>query len=135
MSLEGIGNVNDYIRWGSNFDKIDINIKEAIKNSFHVGILPTVSSLNIHRLHEIYTYAETLKVPVLNLSPVRGWPSLSASNLPAYLHEQVDPRFKKLLIGERDEQSLKNFIKKWDERRVISILEYMPEFEEFLKND
>jgi len=134
VSLEGIGNVNDYIRWGSNFDKIDINIKEAIKNSFHVGILPTVSSLNIHRLHEIYTYAETLKVPVLNLSPVKGWSSLSASNLPTYLHEQVDPIFKKLLIGDRNDQALKNFIQKWDRQRGISILDYMPEFEEFLKN-
>lgn len=135
VSLEGIGPVNDYIRWGSDFGKIDINLKEGLRNNFDVGILPTVSSLNIHRVHELYAYAESLRVPVLNITPVKGWTSLSTSNLPMYLHKQVDPRFKKLLIGDRNDRALKNFIQKWDRQRGISILDYMPEFEEFLKND
>ena len=126
--------VNDYIRWGSDFNEIDKNIKEGRKNNFDVGILPTVSSLNLHRLHELYEYAESLKIPVLNISPVRGWTSLSPTNLPNYLHEKVDQRFKKLINGRNDTQSLKKFINNWDKQRGISILDYMPEFEKFLKN-
>lgn len=134
VSLEGVGLVNDYIRWGSDFNKIDTNIKEALKNNFDVGILPTVSSLNLHRLHELYEYADSLKVPVLNISPVRGWQSLSPNNLPSYLKKKVDQKFKKLINKETNTQSLKQFINKWDKQRGISILDYMPEFEEFLKN-
>ena len=133
VSLEGVGLVNDYIRWGSNFNRIDANIKEGRKNNFNIGILATVNSLNLHRLHEIYEYADSLKVPVLNISPVRGWTSLLPCNLPEYLHKNVDVRFKKLLEGHNN-QSLKMFINKWDKQRGISILDYMPEFSEFLKN-
>lgn len=134
VSLEGVGVVNDYIRWGSDFNQIDANIKEALKNNFDIAILPTASSLNLHRLHELYEYADSIKVPVLNISPVRGWPSLCPGNLPKYLEEKVDPRFKKLINGKNNAQSLKEFIYKWDNQRGISILDYMPEFDEFLKN-
>lgn len=134
VSLEGVGLVNDYIRWGSSFDRIDENIRKGRKNNFDVGILVTVNSLNLHRLHEIYEYADSLKVPVLNVSPVRGWSSLLPCNLPKYLHQTVDKKFKKLLEGNNNSQSLRNFINKWDKQRNTSILEYMPEFEEFLKD-
>lgn len=134
VSLEGVGPVNDYIRWGSEFNNINDNIKEALKNNFDIGILATVSSLNLHRIHELYEYADSLKVPVLTISPVKGWDSLLPCNLPEYLHKKVDARFKKLLDGNTT-HSLKTFISKWDQQRGISILDYMPEFKEFLKND
>jgi MoaA/NifB/PqqE/SkfB family radical SAM enzyme len=134
VSLEGIGKVNDYIRWGSDFQDIDKNIKKAKKLGFHLSIQPTISSLNLHRLHEIYQYSESLRIPVLNLIPVHGWTSLKPINLPVYLKEKVSKKFKKFLIGEPDNENiLKNFIITWDKKRNISIVDYMPEFEEFIK--
>lgn len=132
VSLEGIGLVNDYIRWGSKFNNIDNHIKTAIKNNFDVCIVPTINSLNIHRLNEIYQYAESNKILVMNPSVVKGWYSLLPNNLPKYLHQKVDIKFKSLLQGSGNEQSLKKFIINWDKQRNISILDYMPEFKELL---
>jgi sulfatase maturation enzyme AslB (radical SAM superfamily) len=135
VSLEGTHKINDYIRWGSSFEKIDKNIKIGLEKKFNLAILPTANSLNLHRLHELYAYGESLGIPVMNISPVQGWNSLHPANLPFYLHGKVDNRFKNLLnkTTNNDQSSLKNFIKNWDKKRNISIVDYMPEFEEFIK--
>lgn len=132
VSLEGVGLVNDYIRWGSDFKNIDANLKKSLQNNFDVCILSTVSSLNLHRLHEIYDYAESIGVPVMTVNEVERWKSLSVKNLPKYLHNKVHPKFQKLIEFNGDEKSLKNFIINWDKQRKISILNYMPEFKELL---
>lgn len=133
VSIEGIGRVNDYIRWGSNFEKINENIKIALKKGFDIGLLPTASSLNLHRLNEIFIYADSLKIPVMNISIVKGWSSLHPINLPEYLHNRVVDKFKKLLAGPQVKGNLKEFVIRWDRQRNINILDYMPEFEEFIK--
>ena len=74
-----------------------------------------------------------MQIPVMNVSPVNGWPSLLPCNLPLHLHQKVMPELKQLLVGEQDFYSLKNFIINWDKKRNISIVDYMPEFEEFIK--
>jgi sulfatase maturation enzyme AslB (radical SAM superfamily) len=133
VSLEGVGKVNDYIRWGSDFQKIDKNIKIAQEKKFELAILPTANSLNLHRLSDLYSYGKSMQIPVMNISPVNGWPSLLPCNLPLHLHQKVMPELKQLLVGEQDFYSLKNFIINWDKKRNISIVDYMPEFEEFIK--
>jgi len=133
VSLEGIDKVNDYIRWGSKFEKIDENIRTAIKKGFNISLLPTANSLNLHRLNEIFIYADSLKIPVMQISTVKGWNSLHPSNLPKYLHNKVDSKFKKLLAGPTINGNLKEFIINWDKQRNIDILDYMPEFKELLK--
>lgn len=133
VSLEGIGSVNNYIRWGSNFEIINQNIKIAKSKGFDLGILATVNSLNLHRIHEIYNYAKSIDIPVMQVSLVKGWPSLHPSNLPEHLHGRVDPRFRSFLLGNTNSKSLKKFIQNWDKQRKIDILDFMPEFEEFMK--
>jgi sulfatase maturation enzyme AslB (radical SAM superfamily) len=133
ISLEGIGAVNDYIRWGSKFEIIDKNIKIAQSKGFNLSIVATANSLNLHRLQEIYVYAESLKIPVMQVSVVKGWPSLDPTNLPKYLHNKVDIKFKKFLLTNADDNSLKKFIINWDRQRNIDILDFMPEFEEFMQ--
>jgi len=135
VSLEGIYKVNDYIRWGSKFENIDYNIKISIEHGFRLSIQPTANALNLHRLQEVYTYAQSFKIPVMQIANVKGWPSLAPYNLPTYLHNRVDEKFKKILISANkiDNKSLKNFIINWDRQRNINILDYMPEFGEFMK--
>jgi len=133
VSLEGVGKVNDYIRWGSDFQKIDKNIKIAQEKKFELAILPTANSLNLHRFTDLYSYGKSMQIPVMNINPVNGWPSLLPCNLPLYLHGKVMPGLKQLLVGEHDSNSLKNFIINWDKKRNISIVDYMPEFEEFMR--
>ena len=129
ISLEGVGPVNDYIRWGSDWKTLDRNIK-LNRNMFDIGILPTVSALNIHRLHELEEYCQQEKLMLLNPGPVTGWNSLNPINSP--LQNLITPRYRKYIDQKQKVGDLKKFITAWDEQRKISILDYMPEWEEFL---
>ena len=132
VSLEGVGKVNDYIRWGSSFENIDNNIRLLLEKKYSVAIVPTISSLNLHRIQEVYDYADKIGVPVMNASPVEGWKSLLPANLPIFLQGHVPLAFKKFLSDSPNETALKQFITNWDKQRNTSILDYMPEFNELM---
>lgn len=131
ISLEGIGKVNDYIRWGSNWDIIQKNIELNRKN-FDIAILPTIMSLNLHRIHELESFCESNQLYMMQLNPVKGWDSLNPINLPLYLQDTLQSKYKKYVDDKQTKGNLKEFIINWDKKRNISILDYMPEFKELM---
>ncbi len=73
-SIDGIGDLNHYIRYPSNWENIEKNLKFIEENHKEYNIWEcmlstTVQILNIHRLDEIYNYLTQFKfiVPVPNL--------------------------------------------------------------------
>jgi sulfatase maturation enzyme AslB (radical SAM superfamily) len=131
VSVDGIGLVNDYQRWPSDWKTIDNNIK-TINGLFDISILPTVTALNINRLHEVYDYCDQNHITINNFNVVSNWPELLPINLPEKLKEKVDARFKILTDGIGTPEKLFQFIRKWDYQRKINIKNYMPEWREFL---
>ena len=132
-SIEGVGLTNDYIRWGSDFNQIDKNIN-YLKDLFDVCIASTISSLNLHRIQEIEEYAKTNKMILVQPTPVNGWPSLDSNNLPMYLRKSVPEKYKNFCELPPNEKLLKDFIQRWDTKRNINILDYMPEFSKLMNN-
>lgn len=59
MSLDGIGCVNDYIRWGSNFDKCLENIHRAQARGHTISFISVVSIYNIMSLDKIMEFLST----------------------------------------------------------------------------
>jgi len=63
VSVDGIGDVNDYIRKGSDWATIKNNI---LNNDVH--LIATVQALNIHHLHELEDFANNNNIEVQYIS-------------------------------------------------------------------
>jgi uncharacterized phage infection (PIP) family protein YhgE len=63
MSIDGIGNINDYIRQYSDWNKVENNVKEILKiraqhKNIHISVNCTVSLYNINRTKELEDYMQ-----------------------------------------------------------------------------
>ena len=56
ISFDGYGQINDYIRWGSNFDIITNNCQRILKEGHHLAFQTVFSLYNATRIHEIYEF-------------------------------------------------------------------------------
>jgi molybdenum cofactor biosynthesis enzyme MoaA len=131
ISVDGVGLVNDYQRWPSKWQVIEKNI-DTMKDNFDISVLPTVTAVNILRLPEVYEYFQRKNIIINNFEVVRNWPMLLPVNLPDPLKNVIDTKFRGLVEGPGDPRSLIDFIKKWDKKRSITIVDYMPEWADYL---
>jgi sulfatase maturation enzyme AslB (radical SAM superfamily) len=58
VSIDGYGKVNDYIRWGSNWEKIVDNLHRIKDAGFFVSLEAIPSIWNITNLHLLYEFAD-----------------------------------------------------------------------------
>lgn len=134
ISIDGIGPVNEYQRWPSRWAEVERNLT-IFADNFDVSIHPTVTAVNIARMHEVHEYCEARNLMILNTSIVKGWEILHPRNLPDEIKARVDSRFHGLIGGSGDPDTLGNFIKSWDQRRSINIVDYMPEWQDLIKEN
>ena len=67
VSLDGVGKINDYIRWDSDFDQIVKNTHILIDRGHRAAFISVISIYNITRIHELMEFqdSEFPKVPVM----------------------------------------------------------------------
>lgn len=53
LSIEGVGDVNDYVRYGSKWDTVNANVQHAIDMGIEVSINCVVSILNVYHLPQL----------------------------------------------------------------------------------
>lgn len=56
VSIDGYQKVNDYIRWGSDFDRIKENCHRALSQGHVVSFQTVISMWNATRIHEIFEF-------------------------------------------------------------------------------
>ena len=56
VSLDGYNKVNDYIRWGADFNKIEKNCQILMDEGHRVAFQTTFSIYNVTRIHELYEF-------------------------------------------------------------------------------
>lgn len=59
VSLDGIGKVNDYIRWGSDFDQIVKNTHKLVERGHWLAFITVVSIYNITSLHQVMEFQDS----------------------------------------------------------------------------
>jgi len=131
VSMEGVGAVNDYIRYGSKFTEIEKNFKKITK-LFHYQIASTLSALNVHRYNELESFAKSYN-SIIECKVVRSIPALLPNNCPTYLKKTIVNTHKKVTEQQSNEKLLKTFISLWDKQRQCSILDYMPEYKQLME--
>jgi sulfatase maturation enzyme AslB (radical SAM superfamily) len=58
ISLEGVGDINHYVRWPSQWDTIVENMKYLVENGHQITINTTVSIYNVTRLYELFRWLD-----------------------------------------------------------------------------
>lgn len=85
ISIECVGELNDYVRQGCNTDQVLANIEEYAKHRseshVYVTIRPVPSALSVHRLDDLYRWCIDRKLDVLT-NFLANPPFLQIRNLP-----------------------------------------------------
>lgn len=127
-SVDGIGPVNDYIRWGSNWLTIATNLYEFSEFA-HVNISPTIQVLNCLYYTQLKqwadnnnftTYPNFLHYPYYH----------NIQNTPYNVREQMHSDLRPHCNSTPDINEINKFIyytKLLDKNRNIDILDYLPE--------
>ena len=125
-SIDGIGKVNDYIRWGSDFKEVEKNFIKTTK-LFDYMIATCVSALNVHRYHEIKDFADSYNAHIEHVM-VKDVPAIDPWNCPDELKDTVSDEHKMIVAKPSNKDILRKYIRLWDKQRNIKIENYMPEF-------
>ena len=150
VSIDAHGKRDEYIRWNTKWVKKEKNIHDYLllqkdygKGKFFVGLNPTIQSLNIGYLDELYDYGQQLGIKInpgnIVWSPVKH----NAQHLPIKIKKHYIEKLKQydfptvegvLQSVEGDHKiflSLLNDMKIMDQKRQIKFLDLWPEFEEY----
>jgi sulfatase maturation enzyme AslB (radical SAM superfamily) len=157
ISIEGISELNHYIRWPSNWDVIVENMKYLVANNYKITTNTTVSIYNVTRLYELLKWFDdefpgmivhalpansnddilsALRFPntslaLANLLPIR---QLKCYNNDKLLKSFVDGLIVHYQSAPKvDQEKLKLFFEfndKLDKSRNILLKDYIPELEQ-----
>ena len=127
-SIDGVGSVNDYIRYGSKFSEIINNLEIAIDCGFDVSVSPTVQILNVLRMDEYNDYFARYNIKIYeNILSHPSYLSLNNSN------EKHRQDIKNYSMSEYVNETAMfiNSVKTLDKNRAINILDYLPELGQY----
>jgi pyruvate-formate lyase-activating enzyme len=157
ISLEGIGDVNHYVRWPSNWDTIVENMRYLVDNNHKITINTTVSIYNVTRIYDLFKWIDDEFPGTLIHAQLAGSDNdmLSALNFPnatlvldsllpirqlkCYNNDKLLKSFINGIIAhyqsapEINLEKLKLFFEfndKLDRSRNIKLVEHIPELEQ-----
>jgi len=131
-SIDGIGKVNDYIRYNSKWEDIEHNIETMSKlKNVNISIGPTIQILNALYYKDLKDWADNRGYKVYD--NILIFPKhFNLSNAHNTIKESV-PEFKSWTNVDIDMNEYNNFVKYikiLDKSRNISIIDYLPEVAE-----
>ena len=157
VSLEGIGDINHYVRWPSHWDTIVENMKYLVNNNHQITINTTISIYNVTRIYELFKWINDEFPGVL----VHALPANSENDmLSAFMFPDAELAVSKLLPIQQlkcynNDKLLKSLIDslidyyqsnpminleklklffefndKLDQSRNIRLVDYIPELEQ-----
>ena len=160
VSLEGIGDLNHYIRWPSSWDTIVENMKYLVENNHKIAVNTTASIYNVTKLYDLFKWIDDEFPGTLIHAQLAGSNNdmLSALNFPdsklalgsllpirqlkCYNNDKLLKSFIDGIIAHYqtnpivDQTALKLFFEfndKLDESRNVKLNDYIPTLEQFRK--
>lgn len=99
FSIDGVGPINDYLRWPSEWNAIEQNINHAIQyENVSVMIVGTISNLSLLRWYEVIEWAYKKNIKDIFISPVLQPVVMSPNCLPQELKNNVVEKYQQLLL-------------------------------------
>jgi hypothetical protein len=147
LSIDDLGERNDYIRTGSKWSVIFDNFLKIIKfkDIFRIEVCQTVSCLNVYNIDNFKEFTNKYNVIVAH-NYVHHPSFMHVSILPKEIKDTIISNIKHLNNFELDRlkaelyaeiestefDKLKNFIYLLDKKRNVDIRNYLKEYGEFL---
>jgi pyruvate-formate lyase-activating enzyme len=104
-SIDGYGELNNYIRSNSNWSTVDKNLKSLMKSKFSVGVHPTVCIYNILHITELLEYVEGLWdgrfMPYIFLNLLQTPDYLSFQYLPEDIKMQASKKLQRYVVTSK----------------------------------
>jgi len=118
-SIDGVGKVNDYIRYPSKWEKIESNLRklDEAEGNFQIWLAITVQAMNILHLPEIFKWKEDQKFKRVNAAAWQPIASLHPLHSPDFLSAKVFPLKVKIKIA--DELVKAQFNENKDEAKAL----------------
>lgn len=116
-SLDGVGKVNDYLRYPSDFETLTNNLAKLCNSgASNVYLINTVSNLNLYRLPEMINWMNDFNkgklVPAkLNINPLNKPDLFHFSLLDDNLKKEITDTFENFKSTSKIENELKTLIK------------------------
>lgn len=139
FSIDGLGKVNDYIRYGSSWNEVEDNLLLAKEHKLHVTITPTIQIYNYPYLKNLWDYCDKHGIP--NYNAILMTPHYyDIRNMPDKMREKYTlPEHSQYLeTNKNDSEQIKRFVeitKTFDKSRNVDIRKYLPEVAEFYDFD
>lgn len=135
FSIDGIGKVNDYIRFGSVWNEVEDNLLLAKEYKFNVSITPTIQIYNYPYIKELWDYCDKNNITHYDnmlLSPEH----LDIKHMPDIMRDKymLDEHVEYFNNNHSDPTQINKFVeftKLLDNSRNIDIRNYLPEVSEF----
>lgn len=125
FSIDGIGKVNEYIRWGSNWADIESNINQYA-DVCEITVGPTIQIMNVLYYDELREWCDKKQYKVYdNILSSPRWLNINYS--PKILKDQIKN------FHTRDEEDIKSheifrkYISILDKKRSSNIRDFIPE--------
>ena len=135
FSIDGLGKVNDYIRYGSTWNQVEDNLMMAKEYGINVAITPTIQIYNYPSITELFAYCEKHSIP--HYDTVLIVPEhMDIRHMTDKMRERytLAEHSEYLLANPRDDSMIPRFLeftKLMDNNRNIKITDYIPELAEF----
>lgn len=135
FSIDGIGKVNDYIRYGSTWNEVEDNLLLCKEYKFDVNITPTIQIYNYPYIQELWDYASRHDINVYDTLLINP-KYLDIRHMPdnmriKYMLDKHVEYFKNNHSDDSQIKQLVEFTKTLDNSRNINISDYLPEVCEF----
>lgn len=129
-SVDGIGKVNDYIRYGSDWERIENNIHVAATYGLNVSITPTIQIYNYPYIQQLWDYCDRYKIPhydTILISPSHfDIKNMAVSMREKYMLPIHTEYLKNVQINQSEVNKFISVTKTLDKHRNIDIHDYLP---------
>ena len=129
FSIDGIGKVNDYIRWGSNWEQVETNMLKWAEIVKYKSLGPTIQVLNLHHYETIIDWCKKHDFQFFD-NLLMNPEYLNTKNAPDEIKQYCPEKFKYWVDQPADiiqQEAFKKWISIFDKQRGCSLKEYIPE--------
>ena len=129
FSIDGIGKVNDYIRWGSKWAEVETNVLKWAEIVKYKSLGPTIQVLNLHHYEKIIDWCKKHGFDFFDNLLMKP-EHFNTKNAPDEIKKYCPTKFR-YWVDQKTDISQQEAFKKWtmifDKQRGCSLKEYIPE--------
>lgn len=128
VSIDGVGDVANYVRYPSDWLEIDKNIQrfDSIGANTGTSFVLTVHALNIYRIPEVYDWVARSRFRTQKyFSNIQDYVSIGVVHQPTYLNVRVLPADHKRAVTEKVEDYMRNHLTGQATDKIVGLLTFM----------